>query len=102
MTKRKRIYVGATIAFTVYVLAVGIPLFFSIERFLHTGQAPLVFPLLVLAFVVGLAQYKNYPETMLGRFINGKPLMIDRSNETPYEFDNPYMPKNQPKAERSS
>ncbi len=90
MKKGKR-SVGSIIGVTLYVFSIAFPWFILIRMILQSGNHFLFVPLLMCVLVFGVIGYKSYPESILGRFIRGEPLIVDRSNETPYEFDNPYM-----------
>ena len=92
MTKQKRNYWWilvpcfqlATIALPVYVVSKNI-----LERHSPFWMIPLV----ILMLVAGVVVYKQVRTSILGKITGNEPFMVDRSNEEPYEFDNPYMKK---------
>ena len=50
-------------------------------------------PVTISAFLIGVWVYKQALSPMFKKLIRNDPLVNDRSGETPYEFDNPYTPK---------
>lgn len=50
-------------------------------------------PLVISVIVAVIVIYKHFRTSILRKIIRNEPIMVDRSNEVPYEFDNPYMPK---------
>ena len=52
--------------------------------------------LILLAILVLLAVavvYRHFRSSIRGKIMRNEPIVFDRSNEIPYEFDNPYMSK---------
>lgn len=98
MKKGKR-SVGSIIGFTLYVVSIIFPLSYFIGMILQSENRFLFMPLLMCVIAFGVIGYKNYPKSILGRFIRAEPLILDRSNEEPYQYDNPYMAKKNPSKE---
>ncbi len=72
------------IAFLVYMISNDI-----LERYSLFWMIPLVIATLCAVVVV----YREFRSSILGKIMRNEPIVFDRSNEVPYEFDNPYMSK---------
>lgn len=92
MTKTKRNYWWlldpccrlSMIALLVYMISKDI-----LERYSPFWMIPVVIVMLFAVVVV----YRQFRSSILGKIMRNEPIAFDRSNEVPYEFDNPYMSK---------
>ena len=83
----------SVLVFCLYLIATALPLYLVSKDILERYGPIWLIPLFIFVLVVGIVAYKKVPTSILGRFIRKEPLVIDRSGETPYQFDNPYTAK---------
>lgn len=78
------------LGFCFYIFTVALPLYVVSTKILSQYNPFWLIPVFLFVFVIGVVSYKKIPDSIFGRFIRKETLTIDLSNETPYEFDNPY------------
>ena len=91
MTKDKRIGVSlGGFCYRLTLIAMCLHLFFNVILDYNPFW---LYPLIGFVCVLAVVSYIRIPNSILGRFIRKEPHVFDRSEEVPYEFDNPYMTK---------